>query len=213
MFLGWVFRLTEETWYITLNEVLMPLYRLLRWPFIGVYHLCRLLGLFRLAEFVKWKMIDGTRFAKRKSSSGIRHLLNVIKLKMRAKIQGKKEQKQEQSSRENNYQRQEEEKRREERERQRSEQGRQEREGDEKQRQRDREQQSQQKTQYKTPYEILNVEENAEWAVVKKSYIVLCQQYHPDKVNHLGQEFQDLAHEKFKAIQKAYEEIKRLKGK
>jgi DnaJ like chaperone protein len=33
-------------------------------------------------------------------------------------------------------------------------------------------------------------------------------QYHPDKVQHLGEDFQRLAHEKFVAIQKAYEKIK-----
>jgi DnaJ like chaperone protein len=32
--------------------------------------------------------------------------------------------------------------------------------------------------------------------------------FHPDKVHHLGEDFQELAEEKFKAINEAYQEIK-----
>jgi DnaJ like chaperone protein len=33
--------------------------------------------------------------------------------------------------------------------------------------------------------------------------------YHPDKVHHLGPDFQKDAHEKFKTINEAYEQIKK----
>ncbi|MFW6334535.1 MAG: J domain-containing protein, partial [Desulfosalsimonas sp.] len=35
----------------------------------------------------------------------------------------------------------------------------------------------------------------------------LAQQYHPDKVSHLGKEFQELAARKFVEIQEAYETL------
>ena len=40
---------------------------------------------------------------------------------------------------------------------------------------------------------------------LKKRYRTLVNQYHPDKVQHLGKEFQDLAEHKMKEINEAYE--------
>jgi DnaJ-class molecular chaperone len=40
---------------------------------------------------------------------------------------------------------------------------------------------------------------------IKKKYRELMSQYHPDKVQHLGREFQQMAEEKTKEIQKAYD--------
>ncbi|MDY6951090.1 MAG: DnaJ domain-containing protein [Thermodesulfobacteriota bacterium] len=40
---------------------------------------------------------------------------------------------------------------------------------------------------------------------IKAAYKKLAAQYHPDKVQHLGREFQDLAHKKFVAIQQAFD--------
>jgi DnaJ-class molecular chaperone len=40
---------------------------------------------------------------------------------------------------------------------------------------------------------------------IKAAYKKLVAQYHPDKVQHLGKEFQELAHKKFVAIQRAYD--------
>jgi DnaJ like chaperone protein len=37
-------------------------------------------------------------------------------------------------------------------------------------------------------------------------------QFHPDKVHHLGEEYQKDAQEKFKKINDAYEKIKRERG-
>jgi uncharacterized membrane protein YkvA (DUF1232 family) len=55
------------------------------------------------------------------------------------------------------------------------------------------------------PYEVLGVEIGASNEEIKAVYKKLVAQYHPDRVQHLGKEFQELAHEKFVAIQKAYD--------
>lgn len=55
------------------------------------------------------------------------------------------------------------------------------------------------------PYEILKIKPGASRDEVKKAFHQQSSRYHPDKVSHLGKEFQDLAHEKFVEIQRAYE--------
>lgn len=40
---------------------------------------------------------------------------------------------------------------------------------------------------------------------IKKQYRVLAHKYHPDKVSHLGDEFKELADQKFRKINEAYE--------
>jgi DnaJ like chaperone protein len=47
---------------------------------------------------------------------------------------------------------------------------------------------------------------------VKDAYRDLASKYHPDKVSHLGQEFIDLARERFTQIGNAYEIIKKERG-
>jgi DnaJ like chaperone protein len=51
-------------------------------------------------------------------------------------------------------------------------------------------------------------------AEIKKRYRELVQAYHPDKISSKGlpDEFVQLAHEKFREIQSAYEEIKKERG-
>ncbi|MBW1817978.1 MAG: DnaJ domain-containing protein [Deltaproteobacteria bacterium] len=44
---------------------------------------------------------------------------------------------------------------------------------------------------------------------IRKAYRELANRYHPDKVNHLGEEFRDLAEERFKEVQTAYQELTR----
>ncbi len=56
-----------------------------------------------------------------------------------------------------------------------------------------------------TPYEILGVSENATPEEIKQAYRKLANQYHPDKVAHLGKEFQTLAEKRFKEITNAYQ--------
>jgi hypothetical protein len=57
------------------------------------------------------------------------------------------------------------------------------------------------------PYKILGLNHGAQKEDIRKAYTKLAAQYHPDKVQHLGREFQELAHEKFIAIQKAYKTL------
>jgi DnaJ-class molecular chaperone len=57
------------------------------------------------------------------------------------------------------------------------------------------------------PYELLEVPRGATADEIKVAYKRAVTRYHPDKVAHLGKEFQDLAHTKLLAIQRAYETL------
>jgi uncharacterized membrane protein YkvA (DUF1232 family) len=57
------------------------------------------------------------------------------------------------------------------------------------------------------PYEVLGVARGASIDEVKNAYRKLANKYHPDKVNHLGDEFKELANKRFKEIQEAYQEL------
>ena len=59
------------------------------------------------------------------------------------------------------------------------------------------------------PYRILEIDPSASDQEVKKAYRKMATKYHPDKVSHLGKEMQDLAEEKFKAVNDAYQKIKK----
>jgi DnaJ-class molecular chaperone len=52
---------------------------------------------------------------------------------------------------------------------------------------------------------IFGLQENVSEDEIKKRYRELMSQYHPDKVQHLGREFQQMAEEKTREIQKAYD--------
>jgi uncharacterized membrane protein YkvA (DUF1232 family) len=58
------------------------------------------------------------------------------------------------------------------------------------------------------PYEILGIENDSTQEDIKKAYRQLAGKYHPDKVEHLGDEFKALAEKRFKKIQQAYEELR-----
>ena len=55
------------------------------------------------------------------------------------------------------------------------------------------------------PYTLLEVSPQASADEIKAAYRRAVARYHPDKVAHLGKEFQELAHKKLLAIQQAYE--------
>ena len=57
----------------------------------------------------------------------------------------------------------------------------------------------------KNPYTVLGVDKNASQEDIKRAYRQLVNKYHPDKVAHLGDEFQKLAERRFKEIQQAYQ--------
>jgi DnaJ like chaperone protein len=58
-------------------------------------------------------------------------------------------------------------------------------------------------------YKILEINKTATTAEIKKAYRKMAKKYHPDKVAHLGEEHQKGAEEKFKQIQKAYEQLQK----
>ena len=59
-----------------------------------------------------------------------------------------------------------------------------------------------------TSYTVLEVSPQASDQEIKRAYRRMAGKFHPDKVHHLGEDFQELAEEKFKAINQAYQEIK-----
>ncbi len=67
-------------------------------------------------------------------------------------------------------------------------------------------------TERTSSYKILGIEENATNDEIKKAFRKLAIEYHPDKVTHLGEEFQKEANEKFQKINEAYNKIKKERG-
>ncbi len=63
--------------------------------------------------------------------------------------------------------------------------------------------------QNRTPHEVLGISTDADQKEIQAAYRKLANQYHPDKVAHLGEEFNAMAEQRFKEIQKAYDELKR----
>jgi DnaJ like chaperone protein len=61
-------------------------------------------------------------------------------------------------------------------------------------------------------FEILGVQRDASVEEIKQAYRRLTVENHPDRVANLGPELVRLAEEKFKLIQEAYEEVRRVKG-
>ncbi|TLX73455.1 molecular chaperone DjlA [Labilibacter sediminis] len=61
-------------------------------------------------------------------------------------------------------------------------------------------------------YKVLEVGKSASVEEVKKAYKKMAIKFHPDKVAHLGEEFQETAKEKFQKVNEAFESIKKERG-
>ena len=61
-------------------------------------------------------------------------------------------------------------------------------------------------------FKVLEITPDANEEEIKKAYRKMAVKYHPDKVSHLGEEFQKAAKEKFQQVQSAYDQIKKEKG-
>jgi len=59
-------------------------------------------------------------------------------------------------------------------------------------------------------YQALGVSASDNDKDIKRAYRKLISQYHPDKLSHLGEEFSNLANEKFLEIQQAYTKLKSI---
>ncbi|OQX62341.1 MAG: hypothetical protein B5M55_08000 [Desulfococcus sp. 4484_242] len=65
----------------------------------------------------------------------------------------------------------------------------------------------------KDAYTVLGVSPGASAREIREAYRCLANQYHPDKVAHLGKEFRELAEIRFKEIQAAYQELSSRQGR
>ena len=57
------------------------------------------------------------------------------------------------------------------------------------------------------PYQILGIAPSASGEEIQAAYRARMSEYHPDKVAHLGEELQELAHRKALEIQRAYQKL------
>jgi DnaJ like chaperone protein len=61
-------------------------------------------------------------------------------------------------------------------------------------------------------YKILEIDPGVSNEEVKKAYRRMARKYHPDMVSHLGDDFKEIANEKFKKVNEAYEQIKKSRN-
>jgi DnaJ like chaperone protein len=57
-------------------------------------------------------------------------------------------------------------------------------------------------------YQILGIDSSASGEAIRSSYKARMHEYHPDKVAHLGEELQKVAHRKAIEIQQAHEQLR-----
>ncbi len=59
------------------------------------------------------------------------------------------------------------------------------------------------------PYEVPGIPASASAETIQSAYKARMNEYHPDKVAHLGEELQELAHRKALEIQQAYQQLRK----
>jgi DnaJ like chaperone protein len=64
----------------------------------------------------------------------------------------------------------------------------------------------------RSDYVILETTPSASDDEIKKAYRRMAVKFHPDKVAHLGEDYQKDAKEKFQKVQEAYENIRKERG-
>lgn len=62
------------------------------------------------------------------------------------------------------------------------------------------------------PYAVLGVQHGASQEQISHAYRTQMKRYHPDRVDDLGEELQRVAHEKTLEIQRAYEELRKVRA-
>ena len=62
------------------------------------------------------------------------------------------------------------------------------------------------------PYQVLQVGRKTGRQGMESAYHEMVDKHHPDQVGHLGEEFQKLAGEKLRAVEKAYQQIRQERG-
>lgn len=67
-------------------------------------------------------------------------------------------------------------------------------------------------TDTQSAYDVLEIQDNATEADIKKAYRKMALKYHPDKLSTLGPDIQKAAKEKFIKVQEAYEMIKKQRN-
>ena len=63
------------------------------------------------------------------------------------------------------------------------------------------------------PFAVLGLSRNSSREEIKTAYRKMAAKYHPDKVEHLGEEFRELAEARFKEVQEAYRQIREENSK
>lgn len=66
--------------------------------------------------------------------------------------------------------------------------------------------------QSENAYKILEIDKSATVDQIKRAYRKMVMKYHPDRVEHLGEEHKQGAEAKFRQVQKAYEQLQKERG-
>ena len=65
------------------------------------------------------------------------------------------------------------------------------------------------KDNLESAFNVLGINKESTNIEIKKAYRKMANKYHPDKIAHLGNEFKEIAHDKFKSVSEAYTRIKK----